>query len=504
MRGLSEGTRGLGSRQPRDPKENSRIQARPRSPGLPPRPSVRNERLRWYSVPMRMKLLPLALAGTLMEIIWLSVLAIGPLRDHAAPFLALMALASFLCLWSYLRVPVENGAAMNLALAFALVFRLTLLPAHPYQSEDVYRYIWDARVAAAHIDPFGYPPNAPQLAPLRDSVVYSNINSKPYVTAYPPVSQMLFRASTTLFGESLFAMKAIFSLLEFGAVLLIWRLLRRLRMPQKPILLLAWNPFFIFEFSHSGHSDSGMLFLMAASFWLMEKGRHHPAMACYAGAVMSKLHPLLLGLLFWRRTGWKAAISGMAVALIMLSIYFTPASFLRYVQELRLYYRLFEFNAGIHYFLTGAGRLLLDQSWHQKTGPFLAATLLAAALAISWKFPLQKTQDLIHAVFWIMTADLCLATTVHPWYLSWAAFALPFFPYAFMFYWTGAAFLSYLAYQYRPVYEPSWVQAIEYLPMFGLMIWEIVRKGPLLAGIKSDFPMSKCVLKTRSNPEGVK
>jgi hypothetical protein len=79
-----------------------------------------------------------------------------------------------------------------------------------------------------------------------------------------------------------------------------------------------------------------------------------------------------------------------------------------------------------------------------------------------------------------MTADLCLATTVHPWYLSWAAFALPLFPYAFMAYWTGASVLSYLAYSYRPVYEPAWTLALQYLPMYGLMIWEIARRRPLL------------------------
>src|SRR5437762_5857289 len=79
-----------------------------------------------------------------------------------------------------------------------------------------------------------------------------------------------------------------------------------------------------------------------------------------------------------------------------------------------------------------------------------------------------------------MTADVCLSTTVHPWYLAWAALALPFFPYAFMAYWTGASFLSYVAYAYRPVYEPTWVLLVEYLPMYALMAWEIRRGKPLL------------------------
>jgi hypothetical protein len=50
-----------------------------------------------------------------------------------------------------------------------------------------------------------------------------------------------------------------------------------------------------------------------------------------------------------------------------------------------------------------------------------------------------------------------------------------------MIYWTGAVFLTYFAYAYRPVFEPAWVLVVEYLPMYGLMVWEILRGGPLFA-----------------------
>jgi hypothetical protein len=54
------------------------------------------------------------------------------------------------------------------------------------------------------------------------------------------------------------------------------------------------------------------------------------------------------------------------------------------------------------------------------------------------------------------------------------------FPYAFMVWWTGAVFLSYFAYAYRPVYEGTWILLVEYLPMYGLMAWEVFRRRPLL------------------------
>jgi alpha-1,6-mannosyltransferase len=307
------------------------------------------------------------------------------------------------------------------------------------------------------------------------------LNSKPYVTAYPPVSQVLFRLSVGLFGESVVAMKSVFSLLEFGALLIAWRLLAGMKKPLAPLILMAWNPFFVFEFSHSGHSDSGMIFLILLSIYLIHRSKTSWALVTFAGAVLAKLHPALWFPLYLRLAGWKAAAAGIAAGAGVAAVYFTPESLIRYVKSLGLYYRLFEFNAGIHYLLRYIGRELYDASWDQLTGPYLAAVLLAVSVLIWRSFPVRDAGALLHAGFWVMTADLCLSTTVHPWYLSWAALALPVFPYAFMFYWTGASLLSYMAYQYRPVFEPTWVLLVEYLPMYALMGWEIYRRQPLLA-----------------------
>lgn len=419
-------------------------------------------------------------AGLAMEGIWLSTYLVGPFRDHTGPFLGLMIAAFILCAWSFFRIPLA-GRNAAVVIALGLLFRLTVLPANPWQSEDVYRYIWDARVARSGIDPYRYSPDAPELEHLRDAKIYPMINSKSYVTAYPPLSQILFRACHTVFGDKVTAMKAVFSMLEFASVVLVWKLLVLFGRGLKPLFLVAWNPFFVFEFSHSGHSDSGMIFLLVLSVYLMRRSWPGWGMISYAGAVLSKLHPALLFPFFFRRSGWKASLAGVVAGAVLVSAYFFNfSSALRYLNSLRLYYRLFEFNAGIHYLLRFAGRAFFSQSWDKLTGPYLLIALVAIAAAMAWKFPVRNELDLFHAGFWVITADLCLSTTVHPWYLSWAALALPFFPYAFMFYWTGAVFLSYVAYCYHPVHEPAWVLLAEYLPMYALMGYEIWTRGPLL------------------------
>lgn len=418
--------------------------------------------------------------GVFQECVWASMQFLGPLREHTGSFLFLVFLAFIPYLWTFFRVPLKTRKSVWIVISFAFLFRLTLLPSPPYQSEDAYRYIWDARMASMGINPYEHAPNAPELEQARDNLVYPMINSKPYVTAYPPVSQVLFRASFALFGSSVLAMKGIFCLFEFLTLLVAWKLLVLWGKSLQPLILMAWNPFFIFEFSHSGHSDSAMMFLLLFSVYLLARNRKHWAAVCYAGSVLAKLHPALWFPLFLRRMGWKPMVSGIAAGLALMFVYFDPALLLRYMKSLGLYFRLFEFNASIHYLIRFIGRWAFDESWDKLIGPYLGAALIAVAILIFWKFPIRDARDVLHAGFWLMTADLCLATTVHPWYISWAAIALPFFPYAFMVYWTGACFLSYVAYTYHPVHEPVWVLLVEYIPVYGLMVWEIWNRRPLL------------------------
>jgi alpha-1,6-mannosyltransferase len=429
---------------------------------------------------MLRKLAWLVIPGVCLEGIWVAVCSLGPLREHTFPFVILMLLSFILCLTTYFRFSIEARSATLLILGFALLFRLTVLFSPPYQSEDVYRYLWDARLASMGVDPYKYAPEAPELEKARDDSIYPMINSKPYITAYPPVSQLLFRFGYGLFGANIIAMKAIFSLFEFLAVLTAWRLLLLWGRSTQSLILMAWHPFFVFEFSHSGHSDSIAMFLILFSIYLLMRKRKSWAAVSYAGAVLGKLHQALWFPLYIKRNGWKPMLAGLAAGLGLAAFYFNLETGWGYLKSLGLYFRLFEFNAGIHYLIRFIGRSAFDVSLDKVIGPFLGAILLLIVIFIVRKFPVSDARSLLHAGFWLMTADLCLATTVHPWYLSWAALALPIFPYAFMVYWTGACFLSYIAYAYHPVYEPAWVLLIEYLPMYGLMIWEIRKGRPLL------------------------
>src|SRR4051794_30475072 len=66
-------------------------------------------------------------------------------------FLRLVLIASVLYIaasWLVIRTQPSRSIFL-IVLIFAVLFRLSLLLAPPYLSDDIYRYIWDGRVQAA-------------------------------------------------------------------------------------------------------------------------------------------------------------------------------------------------------------------------------------------------------------------------------------------------------------------------------------------------------------------
>ncbi len=89
-------------------------------------------------------------------------------------------------------------AGVVVVLVAGALFRVVLVPTPPVLSDDLYRYLWDGRVQAAGISPYRYAPAAPELAPLRDDLVWPGINRKPVRTIYPPLAQAVFAVTWRL------------------------------------------------------------------------------------------------------------------------------------------------------------------------------------------------------------------------------------------------------------------------------------------------------------------
>ncbi len=126
--------------------------------------------------------------------------------------------------WITLRAQAKRSTFF-IVIIFAGLFRLSLLFAPPYLSDDIYRYIWDGRVQAAGINPYRYIPAEPELANLRDDKIYPRINRRDVAhTIYPPIAEGVWFLTTRI-SESVTWMKATMILFEAMAIWAIANLL---------------------------------------------------------------------------------------------------------------------------------------------------------------------------------------------------------------------------------------------------------------------------------------
>lgn len=145
-------------------------------------------------------------------------------------------------------------------IAVALVVRVVFLGAQPLLSDDIFRYVWDGRVAAHGINPFLHPPNAQALANLRDAAIWPHINHASVSTIYPPGAQFLFWLNALL-GGGTHLLRAIFLAVEAIGLAGAWWILSRLSPNiDSAHLKLAFStyalcPLVFIETAWSGHLD---------------------------------------------------------------------------------------------------------------------------------------------------------------------------------------------------------------------------------------------------------
>lgn len=194
-----------------------------------------------------------------------------------------------------------GGRAVWLVLAFAVAMRLPLIPATPFLSSDVYRYVWDGRVQAAGINPYRYLPADPALTSLRDAAVWPHINRADYApTIYPPMAQVVFaaigRVWPTVIGEKVVMFG--FECLTAGCLL---ALLRAAGLPAERVLIYAWNPLPVWAFAGNGHIDAAVCALVAIALLLRVRRWDGWTGVALGAATLTKFLPVVIAPVLWRQ-----------------------------------------------------------------------------------------------------------------------------------------------------------------------------------------------------------
>ena len=420
-----------------------------------------------------MSLRSLILAGSGLELFLLVFYLVGPSPEEVLLFIAVHALM-FVAVWSIAsridRVPEPDRRLLPVIIGFALLFRLTLVWHDPVGSDDVYRYLWDGRVAAHGMNPFAHAPDDPALSGLHTEELPAKVNFPEMRTIYPPLAQLVFLASAFAFGDSLAALKLGMVLFDCATIALLLALLRRFAIRRTALLLYAWSPLPVLYFALDGHVDAvGIPFLLAALL-LAARSRPVGTALALAGAVLAKLHPLILAPLLVRLgSGWRALLYAAIPLLVLLAAslpYLEPSGGL--TESLLVYGSHWEFNGSVFWLL----KLLLgsNQAAHLASG-------IALLLWVGYLLLLER--PFAERVFLALLGFFVLTPVVHPWYLTWLAVLMPLRRSQAVMLFLGLSILSAIVvYRYRLTdiwREDLLILLVEYIPVYVLLVLEIRR-----------------------------
>jgi len=332
-------------------------------------------------------------------------------------------------------------------LAAGVVTRLILLLTSPSLSTDAYRYVWDARVARAGLDPYAYPPAAPEVAGLRDSSIYPKLNHVTWQTVYPPPAQAFFRLVYWIAPDSVTAMKlglGVAELLALGALVL---LLLTLDLPAGRLAIYAWNPLLLVEIWGSGHLDALVLATVTTAALASARRRDGLAAVLLGLGTLVKLYPAVLFLLLpgrWRMSVVTAFASTVAAGVFVTGGLdhwpFEPIG--RYVRE--------------EYFNPGLVRSFVNE-------PVLALGVTAAwVIAIAWR---GGAAHLAARAAPLVAGFVVLAPSVFPWYAVWLVPLLAVTPSVPLIAFTGTVAFSYAFFFPQPWAIPWWARFVEVAPL---------------------------------------
>lgn len=238
-------------------------------------------------------------------------------------FIKLALLQSILYLvavWIVLRAR-PSRSSLIIAIIFAALFRLSILFAPPYLSDDIYRYIWDGRVQAAGVNPYRYVPADESLSRLRDETIYTHINRRDYAhTIYPPIAEAIYFLATRI-SERVTWMKIVMVGFE---VLTLWALIRLLvsfDLPPQRALIYAWHPLIVWEIAGSGHVDAAVIAFVALALLARRRNLESVTGIMLACATLIKLFPIVMFPALYRRWGWRMPLAFVVTVIIAYAPY---------------------------------------------------------------------------------------------------------------------------------------------------------------------------------------
>ncbi len=411
----------------------------------------------------------------------------------------------FFCYYHFIK---NKTLSTSYFIRTAIIFRLVFLFSIPNLSQDFYRFIWDGRMILEGFNPYLYLPetfiNNGVSVISEAKTLYEgmgNLNGSHY-TNYPPLNQLCFLiaaffASKSLLG-SIIVLRVIIILADVGIIYFGKKLLEKLQLPKNNIFLYALNPFIIIEMTGNLHFEPVMLFFLVWSLYKLKQNKWFYAAILLAFSVSIKLIPFLFLPLFYKwfvnnnKNVFKKStklicfyLATLTTVIVLFAPFYNNKLIANYSNSIGLWFSNFEFNASFYYVFREIAYLFRGQNEIAIIGK-ITPIITIIFILVSTFFRQNKNQkQLITSMLFCVCFYYFMSTTIHPWYIATPLILSVFTKYRFPLIWSLIVILSYQSYSNMPWKENLLLIAIEYLIVFGVLIFELkknlylVTKRPL-------------------------
>jgi alpha-1,6-mannosyltransferase len=303
----------------------------------------------------------------------------------------------------------------------AILFCGVMIFTPPTLSDDMYRYVWDGRIQAQGISPYRYPPNAAELAHLRDPHVWRFINRKSAVTVYPPGAEAIFAVLWRIVPDSVRWFQLVMSGSAILSGLLLVGLLGEMGLSPLRLLIFLWSPLLIFESAHSAHVDALILPLLVGAWWGRVREKDWLVGTLIGLATAIKFYPALLLPALWRprhpRGRWTMPLAFISVVMMLYLPYvrlegggvlgFLPS----YMNE------VFNISPLVKWLIYHLPHDRFAQS--QAYVRMLSLGLWALASLVMVLFPAQDSASALRRCLWPISIITLLNQNLFSWYMLW-------------------------------------------------------------------------------------
>jgi hypothetical protein len=396
-----------------------------------------------------------------------------------------------------------SRAQLWIVVAIAIAMRVPAWWMAPAHSDDVYRYLWDGRVQRAGVNPYRYPPDASELAELRDAN-WTNVNNRKLPTIYPPLAQWLFAAA-----PSLLAWKLLVALADAAVALLLYIGAAE----RRRWLGWMWSPLVVIELGLNAHVDAVAIALLVGALMAWERARRTLAGALIGAAAAVKLLPVVaLASMRSRRTLVSASVIAVLVALPYLgdaphlagslgeysrrwrgndgafALLYVAAA--RVVAHTRFAHRYdLATSPKVARWITGRDR---DQIYADEVANLLARIAAGTLFLLIVGWALRVRAPPVRVTEAAVGAFVLLTPALHPWYVLWL---LPLFALGGSSAWLVLATLAPLG--YRPLdewltrrtwHDPVWTRTVEHGATFAALAIDRWRTSGIILKLGESSP----------------